>query len=207
MLDIVNKLNILRGTCLSHIEATEAAQQQQKSFMERQKQIIDQIAKLNEIRAYVKRSIKVCSDYLAERRLIANTDLKLAIKSASSVVAGCPPLKYIVKDNYAVILAGPEGRESPVNMIEGGGLRCSISFFIRSATLQNTVYMPFVLLDEAFAVMSSETSEAASHLLREVANHFQLIVIEQKPEVTAAGVAASFKINKVNGYSTATRMV
>jgi len=175
--------------------------------MARQREIVEQIAKLNEIRAYVKRCIKVCSDYLAERRLIANTDLKLAIKSASSVVAGCPPLKYIVKDNYAVILAGPENRESPVDMIEGGALRSSISFFIRSATLQNTVYMPFVLLDEAFAVMSSETSEAVSHLLREVAKNFQLIVIEQKPEVTAAGVSACFKINKNNGFSTATRMV
>lgn len=192
---------------MSHISATEAAQQQQESLLERQQVIVDQNSKYNEIRRYVTRCMKVCSDYLAERRLIANTDLKLAIKSASSVVSGCPPLKYVVKDNVAFILAGPEGRESLLNMIEGGALRSSISFFIRSATLQNTVFMPFVLLDEAFAVMSSETSEATSHLLQEVARNFQLILIEQKPEVTAAGVAACFKITKTNGYSTATRVV
>jgi DNA repair ATPase RecN len=206
VLACLGKLGRLRGQCQAHIESTEEAQQLRDSLLEEQQAITAKVAQLNEMRVYTKKCMKVCGDYLAERRMIANTDLKLAIKSASSVVAGCPPLKYVVKENSAVVLAGPEDRASPVDLIEGGAMRTSISFFIRQATLQNTVYLPFILLDEAFSVMSADTSEAVSHLLKEVSRNFQLIVIEQKPEVTSAGVDACFRIVKESGKSTAVRV-
>ncbi len=151
--------------------------------------------------------IKIMQDYMAERYSTAINDLSIAIDVGSRLIEGCPPLHLSVRNNYASIVATKSGRTVPVNNIEGGGQRSSISFFIRRTVLAHTKFMPLMWLDESFATMSSETTRAFSYLSNQAAEHMQIFIIEQKDEIFDAGAAAKFKFTKVGDTTTVERVL
>lgn len=202
MLTLVNKLNNFTTMCDMHVSATKESLHHQESIVERYKTCEVQTGILTQVMAATKSSIKIGQEYLSEKRANSLHDIRRAISTASSVIQNCPPIRLKTHSNYAALVCGPKDRESLFDDIEGGGCRSSVAFFTRKSVLNNTPYMPLLVCDEAFPTMSPETAQAFSHLLKESAKTMQIIVIEQHPDVTDAGVDASFRFTLNNAGQT-----
>jgi len=141
-------------------------------------------ADLEIAQALYKQSFDDIQDFVAIKRKEATNILNTALRTASNVVVdGEEGLQIKVNDDSAWLETADNRL---VQSAEGGGYRGALGVFLRCALLRlNPKVLPFIILDEAVAKLSLEASEIISAYLPVLAQDFQIICIEQKPEVFA----------------------
>lgn len=139
-------------------------------------------------------------DYINRRYKECMQSINNALRLAGEIIPDAGSGVHFETDGEDAWLATQDGLE--VQMVEGGGFRQVSSAFLRSVVLgANPDNLQTLLLDEVFSLVSQTNSSTLSLYLNVLTQDFQIISIEQKPQVYSNIDCVMYTFTKDNEYS------
>ena len=129
----------------------------------------------------LKKLIKDIKVYQDEKESRSMGGIYRAFFNTLQVVPSAAGCKLDRKNGKAVIRTS---KDFPIQYIEGGAYRATLSMFTRNSVLKNAEdYLDFLMLDEALSVLKEDKSAELSRYIDVMAQDFQMVMVEQKQQI------------------------
>lgn len=152
----------------------------------------------------LKKKRKDTLEYIGEKKAKASSAIEATFYATNSLIPSSSYTRLKIKNDQVSLV---DEQNLPIELLEGSAHRATQSFFVRSAVLRNSKYMPFMLLDEPLATLGPESSASFSKYLPPLCKHMQIILIEQKPEIFAdAEDVIEYNFKNSGGVTTVRRV-
>ena len=205
-----NTVHNYSGTCASLSEAIQAldvdirVSEQNAALKERYEAELTKmeanISFCNAVIERVKPLDKDVREYINQRYKESMQNINNALRLAGEIIPDAGGGVYFETEGEEAWLSTPDGLD--VQMVEGGGYRQVSSAFLRSVVLgANPENLQTLFFDEVFSLVSISNSSTLSLYLNVLCQDFQVISIEQKPQVYSNIDCVRYTFTKDNDFA------
>lgn len=189
-----------------HIKMNEANQttlKEQQMLLARYNNALQTVEIILDMSKPIIRDIQT---YITRRRENSLSNINNAIRMALEIIPDAAKgIKFSIENNEATVVTEDD---LEVQDIEGGGLRHTLSAFLRSVILRSDdELLQTMFWDELFATVSGPNSATLSTYLNVIVQDQQVISIEQKEQIASNVPHITYVFEKDEDYSRVTRLV